>query len=113
MNSWGPNQSLDREKKSKKSDLNTRASVKSRELISNNSGDGYENVTFKNVTRAYSISFIVKCWQLFLELDFKGLYQSSGKEKESSCPPQNMKLGTEVSRRGRAVTAAVTERNGE
>ena len=34
--------------------------------------------------RPYSISFIfVKCWQFFLELNFKRLYQCSGKEKES------------------------------
>ena len=28
----------------------------------------------------------VKCWQIFLELNFKRLYWSSGKEKESCCP---------------------------
>ena len=27
----------------------------------------------------------VKCWQFFLELNSKRLYQSSGKEKESRC----------------------------
>ena len=27
----------------------------------------------------------VKCWQIFLELNSKRLYQSSGKEKESRC----------------------------
>ena len=28
---------------------------------------------------------IRKCWQIFLVLNSKGLYQSSGKEKESCC----------------------------
>ena len=37
--------------------------------------------------RAYSISFnsSLNCWQILLELNSKGLYQSSGKEKESCC----------------------------
>ena len=57
-----------------------RARIKSRELISNNSGDAYENFTFKNATRAYSISFNLAN---FFGVEFKiGLYQSSGKEKE-------------------------------
>ena len=80
---------------------------KNRGLIGNNNGDSYENVTFKNATRAYSISFIVKCWQLFLELNFKGLYQSSGKDKESRCleftSSTKHDLGTGVSRRSRAA----------
>ena len=35
----------------------------------------------------YSISFnsSLNCWQILLELNSKGLYQSSGKEKESCC----------------------------
>ena len=35
--------------------------------------------------RTYSISFnsSLNCWQILLELNSKGLYQSSGKEKES------------------------------
>ena len=38
------------------------------------------------VYRPYSISFIfVKCWQFFLELNFKRLYQCSGKVIESRC----------------------------
>ena len=72
-----------RKKKKDEERLKYARPCKNREPISNNDGDGYENVTFKNVTRAYSISFIVKCWQFFLELNFKGLYKSSGKEKES------------------------------
>ena len=37
--------------------------------------------------RTYSISFnsSLNCWQILLELNSKGLYQSSGKEKESCC----------------------------
>ena len=71
------------EKNRRRPTLNTRARVKSRELISNNSGDGYENVTFKNVTRAYSILFNLA---IFSGVKFKiGLYRSSGNEKESRC----------------------------
>ena len=71
------------EKNRRRATLNTRARVKSRELISNNSGDGYENVTFKNVTRAYSISFNLAN---FSGVEFKiGLYRRSGNEKESRC----------------------------
>ena len=49
----------------------------------------YENVTFKvnsrcfKLYRSYSISF--NSWQNVLELNSIGLYQSSGKEKESCC----------------------------
>ena len=47
--------------------------------------------------------------QIFLELNFKGLQQSSGKEKESCCllsrPRQNVKLGSLISRCIRATTA--------
>ena len=54
---------------------------KNKELIGNNNGDSYENVTFNNATRAYSISFNLAN---FSGVEFKiGLYQSSGKEKES------------------------------
>ena len=59
----------------------------------NGDGDGYENVTSKvnsrcfQLYRAYSISFnssnVGKCFQL--ELNFKRLYRSSGKEKERRC----------------------------
>ena len=38
-----------------------------------------------------------KCWQIFVELNSKGVYSSSGKEEESRCvlftPPQNVKVG--------------------
>ena len=34
---------------------------------------------------SYFSPLFVKCLQFFLELSFKGLYQSSGKEKESCC----------------------------
>ena len=60
-------------------------------LSNNDGGGGYENVTkvkshcFK-LYRAYSTSFnSYKRWQIFLELNSKGLYRSSGKEKESHC----------------------------
>ena len=55
--------------------------------ISNNDGDGYENVTYKVNSRclkryrAYSISFNLS----YVRLNSEGLYQSSGKEKESCC----------------------------
>ena len=42
--------------------------------LSNSDGDGYENVTL-----------IRQMWAIFLELNSEGLYQSSGKEKESCC----------------------------
>ena len=41
--------------------------------------------TSSNFYLTYSDSFIVKCWQIFLELNFKRLYQSSGKEREGCC----------------------------
>ena len=42
--------------------------------LSNNDRDGNENVTL-----------IRQMWAIFLELNSEGLYQSSGKEKESCC----------------------------
>ena len=54
--------------------------------LTNDDGDGYENVTKKEnshcfkLYRAYS-----NCWQILSEFNFKGLHQSSGKEKESCC----------------------------
>ena len=33
----------------------------------------------------FHLVHFVKCWQIFLELNSKRLYQSSGKEKESRC----------------------------
>ena len=41
--------------------------------------------TSSNFYLTYSDSFIVRCWQIFLELNFKRLYQSSGKEREGRC----------------------------
>ena len=35
--------------------------------------------------RLFRLVQFVKCWQIFLELNAKGLYQSTGKEKESRC----------------------------
>ena len=37
----------------------------------------------QTLSRIFHLVQFVKCWQIFLELNFKGLYQSSGKEKES------------------------------
>ena len=37
------------------------------------------------LSRLLHLVYFVKCWQIFLELNSKGLYQSSGKEKESCC----------------------------
>ena len=60
--------------------------------LSNNNGDGNENVTLKVNSRCFKLYralfhlvYFVKCWQIFLELNAKGLYQSSEKEKESCC----------------------------
>ena len=39
---------------------------------------------FRRCLELYLVLF-VKCWQIFLELNSKGLYQSSGKGKESCC----------------------------
>ena len=65
--------------------------------LSNIDSDGQENVVKRHLKsdvallqklyRAQSFHLVqfVKCWQFFLELNFKRLYQSSGKEKESGC----------------------------
>ena len=58
-------------------------------------------------TLLFHLVQFVKCWQIFQELNPKGLYRSLGEEKRNRCPvclhsPQNMK---EVSRRSRATTA--------
>ena len=60
--------------------------------ISNNDGEGYESVTKKVNSRrfkpflGYSMSsYFVKFWQMFLELNSKGMHQSSGKQKGSFC----------------------------
>ena len=44
----------------------------------------------------YIVHFVKRCQFTVLELSSKGLYRSSGKEKESRnvlCSPQNVKLG--------------------
>ena len=40
-------------------------------------------VHLKSYLKLFHLVQFVKCWQFFLELNFKGLYQCSGKEKES------------------------------
>ena len=61
------------------------------ESLSNKDGDGYEKVTqrvialLQALSRLFQLVQFVKCWQIFLELNSKGLYQSSGREKESRC----------------------------
>ena len=37
------------------------------------------------LSRLFQLVQFVKCWQIFLELNSKRLYQSSGKDKESRC----------------------------
>ena len=62
--------------------------------LSNSDRDGYENVTFKKsefallqtLSRSSHLIQFVKCWQIFLELNSKELYQSSGKETEGRFP---------------------------
>ena len=39
----------------------------------------------QTLSRFFQLVQFVKCWQIFLELNSKRLYQSSGKEKESRC----------------------------
>ena len=39
----------------------------------------------QTLSRLFHLVYFVKCWQMFLELNSKGLYQSSGKEKQSCC----------------------------
>ena len=58
--------------------------------LNNDDGDGYESVTLKmslrclKLYRAYSVSFNPSNeLAIFLELNSKGLYQSTEKEKES------------------------------
>ena len=59
--------------------------------LSNNDGDGYENVTLKvnsrcfKLYRAYYISIKSSNVGHVLELNSKRLFRSSGKEKESRC----------------------------
>ena len=72
--------------------------------LSNKDGDGYEShlkrefALLQNLSRLFHLVYFVKCWQMFLELNSKGLYQSSGKEKKvvflCSRLRQNVNLGT-------------------
>ena len=39
----------------------------------------------RTVSRLFHLVQCVKCWQFFLELNSKRLYQNSGIEKESRC----------------------------
>ena len=39
----------------------------------------------QTLSRLFRLVQFVKCWQIFLELNFKRLYRSSEKEKESRC----------------------------
>ena len=82
----------------------------SRGSLSNNDRDGYENKIVNSrclkLHRAYFISFhLSNVGKFFLVLNSKGLYQSSGKEKESCClvfpssKKKNVKLGTFIVQR--------------
>ena len=60
-----------------------------------------EFALLQTLSRLFHLVYFVKCWQMFLqELNSKGLYQSSGKEKKvvvfnlCSHPRQNVNLGT-------------------
>ena len=44
-----------------------------------------EVVLLETLSRLFHLVYRVKCWQVFLELNAKGLYQSSGREKEHRC----------------------------
>ena len=62
----------------------------------------------QTLSRLFHLVYFVKCWQMFLELNSKGLFQSSGKEKKVVVlcfrPRQNVNLGT-FTRCSRAMTA--------
>ena len=48
----------------------------------------------QNLSRLFHLVQFVKCWQIFLELNSKSLYRSSGKKKVDvlySRSPQNVK----------------------
>ena len=57
-----------------------------------------EFAPLQTLSRLFHLVYFVKCWQMFLELNSKGLYQSSGKEKKvvvlCSRPQQNVNSGT-------------------
>ena len=44
-----------------------------------------EFALLQTLSRLFQLVQFVKCWQIFLDLNSKRLYQSSGKEKESRC----------------------------
>ena len=39
----------------------------------------------QTLSRSFHLVQFFKCWQTLMELNSKGLYQSTGKEKESRC----------------------------
>ena len=45
-----------------------------------------EFALLQTLSRLFQLVQFVKCWQIFLELNSKRLYQRSGKEKKSRCP---------------------------
>ena len=57
-----------------------------------------EFAPLQTLSRLFHLVYFVKCWQMFLELNSEGLYQSSGKEKKvvvlCSRPRQNVNSGT-------------------
>ena len=44
-----------------------------------------EFALLQTLSRLFHLVYFVKCWQMFFELNSRGLYQSSGKEKQSCC----------------------------
>ena len=44
-----------------------------------------EFALLQTLSRSLHLVYFVKYWQMFLELNSKGLYQSSEKEKQSCC----------------------------
>ena len=57
--------------------------------LSNNDYDGHKNVSefalLQTLSPLFRLVQFIKCWGIFLDLNSKGLYQRSGKEKESRC----------------------------
>ena len=57
-----------------------------------------EFAPLQTLSRLFHLVYFVKCWQVFLVLNSKGLYQSSGKEKKvvilCSRPRQNVNSAT-------------------
>ena len=67
--------------------------------LSNNIGDSFRLP--QTLLRLFHLVQFVECWRIFLELNSKGLYESSGKEKEGRC----LVFTSAVSRGSRATTA--------